>query len=211
MIVTALVMGVASKDGGSMTDAQIMARAAELGMVDGGSRTLLDLGQEDADDNEPGSSQDASGETPAASPTPMDTPEETPTANPMPMVSPTPMNTPEEAPAASPTSTDTPEETPAASPTPTVSPTSTATPDLTQTPVPETSPLAESVEIVVSGGQSSYTVSKTLTDAGLVENALEFDQYLEQHGYSKRISTGTYQIPAGSTWEEIAKIITKSR
>ena len=48
-------------------------------------------------------------------------------------------------------------------------------------------------------------------EAGLVEDASDFDRYLVDNGYSRRISTGTYEIPLDSTQEEIAKIITRSR
>lgn len=65
--------------------------------------------------------------------------------------------------------------------------------------------------ITIGRGADSYSVSKDLEAAGLIENAREYDAYLCENGYSKRISIGTYEIPIGTGQEEIAKIITGKR
>ena len=65
--------------------------------------------------------------------------------------------------------------------------------------------------ITIGRGADSYSVSKDLEAAGLIENAREYDAYLCEYGYSKRISIGTYEIPIGTSQEEIAKIITGKR
>ena len=39
--------------------------------------------------------------------------------------------------------------------------------------------------------------------------ASEFDRYLYENGYDKRINIGTYEIPVGADFEQIAKIIAK--
>ncbi len=56
---------------------------------------------------------------------------------------------------------------------------------------------------------SSETITKKLEDEGLVADAKEFDKYLEEYGYAKKIRSGKYKIPKGADYEEIAKIITK--
>lgn len=74
-------------------------------------------------------------------------------------------------------------------------------------------PTAENNEIItvsVVSGDSSWSVAKRMEEAGLVESAKEFDQYLCQNGYDKRISVGTYEISQTATLEEMAKKITKS-
>lgn len=53
-------------------------------------------------------------------------------------------------------------------------------------------------------------MSVKLQEAGLVSSASEFDRYLYQNGYDKRIRTGVFEIPAGADAEEIAKIITRT-
>lgn len=68
-----------------------------------------------------------------------------------------------------------------------------------------------SVEISVIRGDSSVSVSRRMFEAGLVESAAEFDKYLCANGYDKKISVGTYEIAYGLEFEDMAKIITKSR
>lgn len=63
------------------------------------------------------------------------------------------------------------------------------------------------VEIRIVSGDDSGTVARKLQIAGLVENASEYDAYLMQHGYDKKISVGTVEIAKGSTWLEIAEKI----
>ena len=63
----------------------------------------------------------------------------------------------------------------------------------------------EPVTIVVNRGEGSDTVSIRLQEAGLVADAYEYDRYLMANGYDKRIGAGEHVIPAGATWEEIAK------
>ncbi|MCM1189546.1 MAG: hypothetical protein NC541_09640 [bacterium] len=69
----------------------------------------------------------------------------------------------------------------------------------------------EHVTVTVRSGAGSLEICNRLKEAGLIEDARAFDQYLIDQGYSKRISVGTYSIPVGADWEKIAKIITKSR
>ena len=66
------------------------------------------------------------------------------------------------------------------------------------------------ITIQVVKGDGSGTVARKLKNAGLIDNASEFDAYLMQHGYDKKIRIGTVKIEAGSTWMEIAnKLIGK--
>lgn len=64
---------------------------------------------------------------------------------------------------------------------------------------------AELVEISIYKGDDSGTVARKLYNAGLVDNAAQFDAYLMQHGYDKKISVGIVKIPVGATWLEIAE------
>ncbi len=67
------------------------------------------------------------------------------------------------------------------------------------------------VTITIVRGDSSVSVSRDLAEAGLVDSAKAFDAYLCGNGYDKRISVGNFQIYPGSTYEEIAKIISRSK
>lgn len=44
----------------------------------------------------------------------------------------------------------------------------------------------------------------------IIDDANQFELYLEDNGLSKKIQLGTYELKAGMSYEEIAKIITKS-
>lgn len=73
--------------------------------------------------------------------------------------------------------------------------------------VESTSANTEPVSVMVNRGDGSDTVSKRLQEAGLVADAYEYDRYLMANGYDKRIGAGEHIIPAGATWEDIAKIL----
>lgn len=65
--------------------------------------------------------------------------------------------------------------------------------------------------ITVVSGDSSYTIAKKLETVGVVSSASSYDTYLCEHGYDKKLRTGTFQIPAGATDEQIARIVTGQR
>ncbi len=77
--------------------------------------------------------------------------------------------------------------------------------------VAENSVPEQIVTFEVYKGDTSVSVSRRAKEAGLVESAADFDVFLCQNGYDKRISIGTYEITVGATEREIADIVTKSR
>lgn len=165
ILVTALIMGFTAKDNRPLTDAEIKAAAAELGMVESDSLRLADLPQDQ-------------------------------TAEPAKEPEPTPEATTE--PAIEAETTPEPEATPES--------------DVEPTKEPETTPESGTdISVTVSAGSGSRTVCNRLEEAGVITDAAEFDKYLCDQGYSKRICVGTFEIPADASWEEIAKIITRSK
>lgn len=76
---------------------------------------------------------------------------------------------------------------------------------------PEETKSPQTVTLEIVRGDSSNSVSRKLEEAGLVEDAKEYDRYLCENGYDKRISVGTFKIPAGTGEEDIALIITKQK
>ena len=184
-----------------MTDAQIRARAAELGMVE--KMTLAD----------------AQGEKPTAPPR-----TEEPTAVPTEDEAVTPA---ESTPGQEAEVTSTPEATatPTPEPTATPKPTATPTPEPTATPKPTATPTptmaaapanakpgyainTEAATVTVRSGDGSQTVARRMADAGIVTSAKELDDFLCTHGYDRKICTGAHVIPAGASFDEIGKIIT---
>ena len=67
---------------------------------------------------------------------------------------------------------------------------------------------AQTVTITISRGDDSGTVSRKLYNAGVIESASEYDAFLMQHGYDKRINPGEKVIGLSDSWQEIAEKIT---
>lgn len=68
---------------------------------------------------------------------------------------------------------------------------------------------ADTVTVVISQGDSSDTVARKLHSAGLVDSAGEFDAFLIQHGYDKKMRAGTKNIKKDASWQEIAEQISR--
>ena len=217
IIVTAIIMNVAFSHKQEMSDEEIKARAAELGMIENTvlapnhtptpTAGLAAQGQEQPGTAAPsGTDQQETTVTPTPTTEPTETPTPTPTTvsteTPMPTETPTP--TPTTAP------TETPTPTPTTAPTETPTPTPTTVPTETPTPTPTMASTQETVTITINGGESSVTVSRKVAEAGLVESASDFDQYLCINGYDKKLAVGNHEIPVGSTYEEIARKLTRS-
>ena len=189
MIVTALILGISfsnrqDQTSQIMTDDQIRERAAELGMVDSSELTLAAL------------------QNSAKQPT-EGTPEETTQTQEQNNIEAEPETTvPAETQAtAEPETTQEPEAT--AEPEKTAGPETTAEPEVTEAPQ-----RTQTASITIQRGDDSGSASRRLYEAGLVENAKAFDNYLCNNGYSRSINPGTYEIAPGTSEEEIAKIIT---
>lgn len=190
MIVTAILMGVATGGKESLSDEEIKKRALQLGMVEEKNTVLSDLKNQESssptivyDEDEQQESENVPESTePGES---EEVPESTEPAESEEVRESTESIETEEIPE------------------------STAANENTED-ADGTEP-AETVTITVVKGDSSVSVSRDLEEAGLVESAKDFDRYLCNNGYDKRISVGTYEIPYGTSEEEIAKIITRSR
>ncbi len=237
-------MGVALDGKRELTDDEIRARAAELGMIENTVLAPAPTKEGDADSQgqEEGAASDAeqpeempttapaptvtAALTPTAAPTatavptatpmptavPTPTAKPTPTAVPTPTAKPTPTAVPTPTAKPTPTAVPTPTEvpTPTAKPTPTAAPTPTAvpTPTAAPTPTPDSgADNAQTVTITINGGEGSGTVSRKVAQAGLVESAADFDNYLCANGYDKHLAVGNHVIPVGATYEEIADIL----
>ena len=179
IIMTALLMGMTTREEAPLTDAEIKARASALGMVESDSLKLTDIlngspssqenplpGEEHPDEINSPSEPGTDGEEPAETTEPGEEGGTQETAD-MPQESGGQENS-------------------------------------------AASENGEAVTIVIEFGVTSYSVSKMLAEAGLVENAIAFDNYLCANGISRKVSAGTYQIEPGTSEEEIIRIITKN-
>ena len=177
MIITALLMGLATREPSGMTDDEIKARAKELGMVE--QKTLADTREE---------------KLPIETEAPQeDKPDEATKPTEEPIVTKEPILTEE--------------------PNATNKPIAPEIPEPTQAPVEDTQNDSKEEVIVleIRRGDSSDTVSARLEELGLIENASEYNNYLCDNGYDRKVNIGTYQLKIGMSDEEIAKIITKTR
>lgn len=193
ILVTALILIIASGQKETMTDEEVKARAKKLGMVE--STLLSDLENQTPAAEPETMAGPAAMADPAATAEPETTEETTPepAAEPETTAEPTPEPTAE------------PEATAEPAPEPTVEPETTAEP--TTDPATE----QESILITIRSGESSVSVSKTLEEAGLVASAQEYDRYLCENGYDKKIRSGEHRIPVGADDAEIAAIITSGK
>ena len=66
---------------------------------------------------------------------------------------------------------------------------------------------SETKTVTIPGGLGSEQVSAILQREGLIDSAYSFNQYLCDKRMDRRIRSGTKVIPAGSTYEDIARII----
>ena len=176
IIVTAIIMNASFSRKDEMSDEEIKARAAELGMIE---NTVLAPPNQTPTPTA-GAAAEAPGRTGIV--TPAESGRETPTVEPTPTATPVPTATP----------------TPTAVPTPTATPIPTATP----------TPARDTATITINRGEGSDTVSRKAAQAGLVEDAADFDRYLCENGYDKKLVTGSHVIPLGSSYEEIARRLT---
>lgn len=90
----------------------------------------------------------------------------------------------------------------------TVNPDKTEEPDKTKNPS-QTDTNTKGVRFTVREGLLSSSVARELKEAGIIKSDKELDRYLEKSGYAREIRSGTYFIPAGASYEEIARIITR--
>lgn len=67
----------------------------------------------------------------------------------------------------------------------------------------------DTITIEISRGDDSGTVARKLYNAGLVENAAEYDAFLMQHGYDKKLNPGTKTINVTDSWQDIAEKLAK--
>lgn len=210
IIVTAIIMGIAG--GGrkeELSNEEIKERARALGMIeestvlaDAAANLQSELNKTEANEETPEATPTKMPE-PTAEPAPTATQKPTPSATVLP--SPSPLKTSE--PTAAPTPEMNGQPTTAPEPSPVSEPTAVPTAEPVQAGSGEQN--AGTITIQVNSGDGSLTVSRKLEEAGLVASATDFDLYLCQNGYDKRLNVGTFEIPAGAGQEQIAKIIAR--
>ena len=210
LIVAALVLGLGAKPE-KMSDAAVKKRASELGMIE--SQTLTDLTtsisdaasadtdvtvSDDKEDIKSGTETSVSTDSSAGADVTETSADDGKDADVSDTSDKTEQNGPEF-------------KEPDAETVPPIIPEEVTPPPINPLPEDETGFTAgdQGVEIVVIRGDSSVSVARRMYEAELVESAVDFDRYLCENGYDKVICVGTYNIPYGLSFEEMAKIITR--
>jgi hypothetical protein len=65
-------------------------------------------------------------------------------------------------------------------------------------------------QLQVTAGMASGEIANLLAKNKIIENAMEFEQYLITHQYETKVQLGTYSLTNKMDYEQLAKIITKS-
>lgn len=219
IIVTAVIMGIALSGGGKkekMTDAEVIARAKELGMIE--DSTLLESSrEEEAEDGQDGAAAEpaqkeeavrkdiavaAQAEEAEQKPEPVPDVEEPVAGTPESLQEKenkaAEAENPKESDAAEATAQKSDEKKPTAD-----------TNEMTKQDEDVPKPEADAVKrVIIAGGDGSYTVAKKLAEAGVVSSADAYDDFLCANGYDKKLRPGTFEIPAHASDEQIAKIVT---
>lgn len=214
VIITAIIFTVAApKKEVTMTDEEVIARAQKLGYVkDEGGVTPEDINKikdSDKTTGTPAVSEDTTNVTeepestqgPTLSPEPTPAPPDEPDKPDEPTVPATP--TPGVKATATPK--------PAATSTPKPTATTAVKPTATQKPVatPTKSPSVTSQTIRVERGMTATKVAGLLVEIGAVSDPADFVAYLRKNNLTDFINIGTFTIPQGAGYEEIARILTK--
>lgn len=207
VMVAAVLMGIAlGGDKEKLSDAEIMARAKELGMVE--SSVLADLNKDKEDEvpdvqagNEVSEGENQNDES-VKEPDEETESKQEPESQTQPEPETDPAAEPEQPPQSQTDEEQTGDDTEKTD----------EAPDEQPGEEPQVQPDTEEyVTLVIERGESSVSVSKSLAELGLVESAKEYDRFLCSNGYDKYIKVGTHKIKVGSTDEEIAEIISRKK
>lgn len=80
-----------------------------------------------------------------------------------------------------------------------------------QAPSPLNSAKQEFIFILdIKSGMVSHDIANILHDKKIIDDAKQFESFLEENGFSKRIQLGSFEVKSGMSFAQIAKVITKS-
>ena len=64
-------------------------------------------------------------------------------------------------------------------------------------------------KISVTSGMTSTEIAMLLQDAGIIDDYLDFDEFLNANGYSTQLKINDYEFNSNMTYEELAKELIK--
>lgn len=215
ILITAILCAVALPNKAkSISDAEVIARAKELGYVKKEEGVTAEDINKIKDNEKVTGTPQVTGENDVTPPV-TDVSEETPGPTPTPDPTPAPPDAPEEPekPASStpkPTekATPAPKATATATPKPTITVVPTKTPGPTATAVPTKTPSSGAYTVTVERGATAQRVADRLEEMGAIADADAFVSYLKKQNLTDFINIGKFTIPQGASHADIAKILT---
>lgn len=204
IIVTAIIMAVVSPGSQKMTDAEVIRRAKQLGMAE--EKVLSDSAAKKEDASNEAGSPDENASA--------DENEEQPQEKEKAVSAQTPadrnsQNTQAQAQVQTQTQTKPESETIDAEPEDPDASEVGENVELERQEANTSLPVSDTPMVVTIGsGDGSYAVSKKLADVGAISSPGNFDTFLCENGYDKKIRPGTYTIPVDASDEQMARIIT---
>lgn len=63
--------------------------------------------------------------------------------------------------------------------------------------------------LTISPGMASSDISALLAEQNIIENASEFNSYLDEHAYSLRVQIGTFEVSSDMSFYQIAERIAR--
>lgn len=182
VIVSTVILSIAFLLQNEMSDAQVIQRARELGMItkEEAPKTLADVPKSGAAQAEADSKQNGEG----SAKEPQDGSNASAENDSRPTASAPPA---------------------ASAPAETTKPQDSGSDDSGQKKGTQTA--RRKITITVVEGDESGTVAAKLFEAGLIDNAGEFNDFLGNNGYDNQLQQGTFKIEKGSSFEQIAEAL----
>lgn len=70
------------------------------------------------------------------------------------------------------------------------------------------SPTVNAFSLSIESGMTSSDISLVLEEAGVIQNKMDFENYIVDQGLSSRIQIGTYEVDSKMTIKQITELIT---
>ena len=182
IVVTTLILVIANNMSKDISDEEIIRRAKQLGMVMADDENLFD---EDATTTAESDTKEPTTKEPT---TEESTTEEPTTEEPTTEEPTTEEPTTEEATTEEPTTEE-----------PTTEEPTTEAPDYVE------------LTFVIQSGMYSEAVTRILVQNGVITDEVGFNEYLSSTGYDEMIQTGSFTVNSSMSYEEIAKIISRTK
>ncbi|SDQ11579.1 hypothetical protein LHA31_00230 [Carnobacterium viridans] len=68
-------------------------------------------------------------------------------------------------------------------------------------------PSEKKITLIINEGDPSSVASKQLQEQGLIEDAFDFDEFLEENSYAALIRPGSYEVSSEMDYNELASVL----